>query len=219
MKTIRLAFAGTIIVGVGLCVVDGCGQLVVGFDDAGNYHAADGSVVYYGSACVGWDASHYLTEGGTACDLHDDRCEQWFAPPGWWFGYACKATELFGDAGQPLLDDGGNVLLDPDAATCTANAVSTSAYDGIPTCDPTTDASDGVCSAYWSQFLTHGRAIGRCGVFNDGVYICAATCTGSAIGIEGAMADSNAWRRVRPTDVGSIWKGRWRMTKARWVAL
>ncbi len=162
MSTTRTVVA--CVVGLGAvaavaAVSDACGgTLSVGYDDGGNFHAADGAVLTYGGACVGWDASHYLPDADNVCALHGDSCNAWFQPSGWLLSFGCHPTAILDDAGQPIFpDSGGPALLSSDAGAC--GIVSGAAN---VTCDPHDPHAGDFCTAYWEQFVTHGHVSGYC---------------------------------------------------------
>jgi hypothetical protein len=111
-----------------------------------------------GSACVGWDASHWAPDASLACDPNNDQCELWLTPPGWIFDYRCIAQ--FDKDGGSLLDDAGNPTF-----ACTAQnptRFAPACLNGGPKNPVDYDAEAEMCSGYFDEFVTHGRAIAGC---------------------------------------------------------
>lgn len=163
MRTFRaliLMSATLSIAGASVGAIESCGgRITVGYDDAGNFHTGDGSVLIYGSACVGWDASPYANgnfDRSTTCDLNTDECTTWFVPPGWVQSEKCYQSVLVDDAGVEVRDDAGYVIL-IDSGSCGVTGVL-----ALPTCDRNDPASDAFCSAWFDQFVAHGHVHGTC---------------------------------------------------------
>lgn len=173
VKTKRILVGGaTAGSGILLALVLGqaCGgQLVIGYDDAGNYHTGDGAVLRKGGKCVGWDASHYFEDGGFICDLNTDECNQWLTPPGWPYPSNCQAQDLLDDAGNYVLDDAGHPIIGDDGGLCSQGI---SIVGNFQQCDQKDPASDQLCSAFWEQYVTHGTVPGKCAGFGG---ICGST--------------------------------------------
>jgi hypothetical protein len=171
-KMIRLAFSIVLAAGLVVVAVQACGgKITVGYDDAGNYHTSDGGVLVYGSACVGWDASHYLVDGGFNCDPNNDQCTAWLTPPGYVEPYACNPNYFFDDAGNEIIDDAsGFPLRDLDAGVCANSGPFLE-----PTCDMHDPNANAFCSAFYEQFVVSGHVKGLCyGVCQfDGISECA----------------------------------------------
>ncbi len=142
--------AASLLIGVAL-VIGACGgEVTVGYDDAGDYHLGDGGVFTVGSACIGWDGSHNTTYNPT-CDFSNDQCNAWLQPPGWNWSYTCLEPVNMNDGGF-LYDDAGNQIIQCDSYQ----------FSYTPPCSPNDDASTAFCSAWQSQFVTHGKALSAC---------------------------------------------------------
>ena len=179
MKAIASIAAGACTVGVVIAATaDGCGgAIVVGFDDAGVYHGADGAVLIPGSACRSWDGSR-VQDGAPACDpdaapkksLCDptDPCTQWIVPPALQAPLESSDPESCAVVGGCVAADGGGY--------CAAGLNTTWVDDSaLRSPCPGGDAGDDFCRAFWGQFVAGGRSLAVCldGVcFPGGNVIC-----------------------------------------------
>ena len=164
------------------------GEITAGYDDAGNYHTGDGAVWTRGAMCTGFDASHYLEDGGLDCDPTSgtQECTPWLVPPSldpalntYGFARTCQQPPVVDDAGHPALDDAGNPILQ-DGGECGLLTPAPSQplppgfrYPTNPTCpSPYTDAGADFCSGYYNQFVTEGRVVASCSGPLSGPGIC-----------------------------------------------
>jgi hypothetical protein len=181
-RMIHLTLAATTSSSLAILAAEACGgHLVVGYDDAGNYHTGDGSILKYGSACVGWDASGWFVDGGVPCDINDPDsgaypsaafCTAVLAPPGYYAAFSCRHVPLLDDAGNAVVDDGGHPVLNDDAGVCENPAPSAQ----VPSCDIHDPNANPFCTAYFEQFILNGHVRGVCGngvcEFIDDVGVC-----------------------------------------------
>jgi hypothetical protein len=141
---------------MGTAISEACGgQLIIGFDDAGNYHTADGSVLVYGSVCATWDASAYTVDGGLNCDTSNANstaiCTQATVPPSLatYFNSYCVGTTDASTAGQCSI---------PHFTTASSGHPEV----WYPPCASTDDAGDAFCEAFYDQFVSHGHVLAQC---------------------------------------------------------
>jgi hypothetical protein len=193
---VQLALATTTSAALTVFVVEACGgHLIVGYDDAGNYHTPDGAIFKYGSACVVWDAAAWFVDGGIPCDPHGDaagaQCNAALTPPGYYETFTtCDRMGVYDDAGIQARDDAGNFLFDDDAGRCNLGP------PAFVPCDVHDPSSSAYCAAYFEQFIVNGHVKGVCGgdgcafideigpcepwisrTVVDGAVVCAPPCT------------------------------------------
>jgi hypothetical protein len=127
---------------VAVLLLTGCGVSRAYVDDAGDYHAPDGAVVFTpGSACVGWDASH-LDDPAPLCD-DAGACEAYIAnrsPPG-----------------SPVIDKSCESTNGYPPYQCAVNWDFGNSNSEIPSCSGLTKDADDYCAAWLSQFFVHGE--------------------------------------------------------------
>ncbi len=139
-------------------VVFGCGGGVAkefGYlDDAGVYHAEDGSVLFVpGSACVGFDGSTVpvaCTDTTPAGEFSDPACLAWVAqltPP----GYPVWTTLCQPDGPNPDASAHCQLYTLPDFTTPT-----------FVRCPEVSAAGTQFCSAWLQQFVSQGHTWSAC---------------------------------------------------------
>jgi hypothetical protein len=171
-RMIHLALATAASAALIVLAIEACGgHLIVGYDDAGHYHTADGAVLVSGSMCVGFDASAYINNPKRLCDPSKGKteCTAWYIPPSLPSGVIvsyCKAgIAQVDDAGNPVLDDSGTKqLVDYDSGICDPPTYG-APPDGfwVAACaPPLSDSGDEFCSAFFNQYITNGTVLASC---------------------------------------------------------